>query len=88
MELSSATLDTLVRGVGDTDRDPDQPDLPNSKLTVGMTTGRAIWTLARYRPGLYLLNFVLWTIFYQLPLLVGLLIGAFFNALSGTAAAG
>ncbi|MEO5953164.1 MAG: hypothetical protein ABIQ44_11920, partial [Chloroflexia bacterium] len=88
MELNSAVLDTLVRGVGDAERDPDESDIRNSKLTVGMTTGRAIWTLARYRPGLYLLNFFLWTLFYQMPLLVGLLIGAFFDTLSDKTGAG
>lgn len=53
-----------------------------------MTTGRAIWTLARYRPWLYLLNFVVWTAFYTLPLASGLIIKAFFDTLSGDQTAG
>ena len=47
-----------------------------------MTTGSAIWKLVRYRPWLYLLNFAIWTLFYALPLLEGLIIKAFFDALS------
>lgn len=88
MEINSAVLDTLVRGVGDAERDPDESEIRNSKLAVGMTTGRAIWTLARYRPGLYVFNFFLWTLFYQMPLLVGLLVGAFFDSLSDKTGAG
>lgn len=88
MEISSSVLDTLVRGVGDAERDPEESNIGNSKLAVGMTTGKAIWTLARYRPGLYAINFVLWTLFYQMPLLAGILVGVFFDALSGSAGAG
>src|SRR5436190_2415141 len=47
-----------------------------------MTTGSAIWKLVRYRPWLYLLNIAIWTLFYALPLLEGLIIKAFFDALS------
>lgn len=88
MEISSTTLDRLERGLNDLDRDPDQSALSNPQSKIGMTTGKAIWTLARYRPGLYLLNFGLWTLFYQIPLLAGLAIAAFFDALSSSASAG
>ncbi|HUP26794.1 MAG TPA: ABC transporter ATP-binding protein, partial [Chloroflexia bacterium] len=47
-----------------------------------MSPARAIWRLARYKPGLYLLNFVLWTLFYTAPLATGLIIKAFFDTLS------
>jgi ATP-binding cassette subfamily B protein len=53
-----------------------------------MTIGRAIWTLARYRPGLYLLNFGIWAAFYTLPLATGLITKAFFDTLSGEQSAG
>src|SRR5438046_2289973 len=53
-----------------------------------MTTGRAIWTLARYRSGLYLLNFGIWTLFYVVPLSTGLITKSFFDGLSGKEQAG
>src|SRR5262245_65723600 len=53
-----------------------------------LTPGRAIWALATYRPWLYLLNFGLWTLFYIVPIMSGLLIGVFFDTLSGNAQAG
>lgn len=49
-----------------------------------LSTGRSIWRLALYRPWLYLLNFGLWTAFYAMPLAAGLVIRAFFDALSGS----
>src|SRR3954470_6459236 len=53
-----------------------------------LTPGKAIWALAMYRPWLYLLNFGLWTLFYVVPILSGLLIGAFFDTLTGQSNAG
>ncbi len=53
-----------------------------------MTTGKAIWALARYRPWFYLFNFGLWILFYMIPLGTGLLTAAFFDALSGKEQAG
>jgi ATP-binding cassette, subfamily B, bacterial len=53
-----------------------------------MTTWRAVWLLARYKPGVYLLNFGMWTLFYTIPIGAGLLIGAFFDTLSGNSQAG
>jgi ATP-binding cassette subfamily B protein len=53
-----------------------------------LTPGRAVWALALYRPWLYLLNFGLWTLFYVVPIASGLLIGVFFDTLSGNAQAG
>ena len=53
-----------------------------------MSHARTIWCLARYRPGLYLLNFLLWTLFYTAPLLTGLITKAFFDALSSGAEVG
>ena len=44
--------------------------------------------MIRYRPGVYLLNFGLWGMFYLLPLGFGLLTREFFNALSGEEGAG
>ena len=52
-----------------------------------MTTGRAIRTLARYRPWRYAANFVIWTLFYTLPLTTGLITREFFDALTGGQAA-
>jgi ATP-binding cassette, subfamily B, bacterial len=47
-----------------------------------MSQARTIWRLALYRPGLYLLNFLLWTLFYIAPIATGLVIKAFFDTLS------
>src|SRR5215471_638449 len=44
-------------------------------------TWQLIWQLILYRPRLYLANVVLWTAHYTLPLLVGLLVRAIFDAL-------
>jgi ABC-type multidrug transport system fused ATPase/permease subunit len=51
-------------------------------------TLRAMWALARYRPWLYLLNFGLWSTFYLVPLVVGLLTAWFFDTISGSAQTG
>ncbi len=53
-----------------------------------MSQTRTIWRLARYRPGLYLLNFLLWTLFYIAPIATGLVIKAFFDILSSGAEVG
>lgn len=49
-----------------------------------MNTWHATWKLAKYKPWNYLLNFVLWTLFYTLPLTTGLITKAFFDSLSGS----
>ncbi|MEC7225938.1 MAG: ABC transporter transmembrane domain-containing protein, partial [Candidatus Latescibacterota bacterium] len=65
---------------------------PSDGITVdppeGMTTGQTALKLLRYRPGLFLA-----TVFFRglddlQPFAVGLIMQAFFNALSGDAAAG
>ncbi len=48
-----------------------------------MKTSAALWGLVRYRPGLFALNLLLWSLFYAVPLSTGLLIRAFFDALTG-----
>ncbi len=53
-----------------------------------MSPGKAIWALSLYRPGLYLLNFGLWMLFYIVPIAWGLLIGVFFDILSGKSQVG
>ncbi|HUS15098.1 MAG TPA: ABC transporter ATP-binding protein [Chloroflexia bacterium] len=53
-----------------------------------MTTGQLIWRLVRYRPGLYAASLLLWGLFYVMPLANGLILRAFFDALSGHAPAG
>jgi ATP-binding cassette subfamily B protein len=53
-----------------------------------MTTWACLRRLLRYNPGLYLLVFLLAIPYFSLPLLFGLIMRAFFNALSGEAAAG
>jgi ATP-binding cassette subfamily B protein len=61
---------------------------PQSTIRNQLTPGKAIWALSLYKPGLYLLNFGLWTLFYIIPIAYGLLIGLFFDTLSGSAQAG
>ncbi len=53
-----------------------------------MTKGQAIWRLIRYRPGTYAASLLLWGGFYAMPLANGLLLRAFFDALTGKAGAG
>ncbi len=48
-----------------------------------MNTRQAIGRLARARPGVFILTFSLWTLFYSAPLLTGLLTREFFTALTG-----
>ncbi|MDQ6693370.1 MAG: ABC transporter ATP-binding protein/permease [Chloroflexota bacterium] len=47
-----------------------------------MKTGAALWGLVRYRPALFALNLALWSMFSAVPLATGLIIRAFFDALS------
>ena len=44
-----------------------------------MKTRQFLWAMMRYRPGLYTLNAVLWTLIYLSPLVPGLIIQRFFN---------
>ncbi len=53
-----------------------------------MKTLRLIWSLAMYRPGLHLTNCLIWSVFHLLPILIGLLMKQYLDALSGDAAAG
>ena len=43
---------------------------------------RYTWALIRYRPGLFLINCILWGLFHTIPLLSGLLSRAYFDRLS------
>src|SRR5512132_1526177 len=52
-----------------------------------LTTVQTMLRLARIQPGMFTLSFALWTAFYCFPLLVGLFIREFFDALTGSAAA-
>lgn len=56
---------------------------PTRSRSLGYT-----WALVRYRPGLFALNCLLWGLFHLAPVAVGLVTRAFFDALSGQAAAG
>lgn len=49
-----------------------------------MKTRTFFWRLLAYRPGLYLLNLLAWTLIHMAPLLPGLLTKAFFDHLEGT----
>ncbi|MDG0813814.1 ABC transporter ATP-binding protein [Cohnella rhizosphaerae] len=49
-----------------------------------MKTSEFFWRMLRYRPGLYLLNLLAWTLIHMAPLLPGLLTKAFFDHLEGT----
>lgn len=48
-----------------------------------MKTYQLLWRMIRYRPGLYLLNLLLWTGIHASPLIPGLLTRWFFNRLTG-----
>ncbi|MCM3491949.1 ABC transporter ATP-binding protein [Paenibacillus lactis] len=49
-----------------------------------MKTRHFFWRLLLYRPGLYLLNLLAWSLIHMAPLLPGLLTKAFFDHLEGT----
>lgn len=53
-----------------------------------MKSQKMVWRLLRYNPKLFFTALTIWTTFHLLPILTGLLIGAFFNALTGHAQAG
>ncbi|MBI3970594.1 MAG: ABC transporter ATP-binding protein [Chloroflexi bacterium] len=53
-----------------------------------MSTARFLWELVRFRPGLYFLDVFLSIPFYCAPLVLGLVVRAVFDQLSGQAAAG
>lgn len=53
-----------------------------------MTTRPYLWRLVRLCPWLYLFDFILSVAYYGLPLAVGLIVRAFFNALTGEAEVG
>jgi len=44
-----------------------------------MKTHRILWEMIRYRPWLYTVNAVLWTLIHLAPLIPGLIIQRFFN---------
>lgn len=46
-------------------------------------TQQYVWRLISYQPGLFVWNALLWCTFHTLPILVGLVIRGFFNALAG-----
>ena len=52
-----------------------------------MSAWRFLYEVVRYRPWLFGTNFVLWGFFHTVPLLVGLAVRGFFDALSGQAPA-
>lgn len=49
-----------------------------------MKTRHFFWRLLLYRPGLYLLNLLAWSLIHMAPLVPGLLTKAFFDHLEGT----
>src|SRR5215216_1367346 len=48
-----------------------------------MKTRAFLWEMIRYRPGLYAVNAVIWTLIHLSPLIPGLIIQRFFNLFSG-----
>ncbi len=49
-----------------------------------MTTFQFIWRMIRYRPWLYLLDCILWTLIHMSPLIPGLIALTFFNTLAAS----
>src|SRR5579863_7921583 len=47
-----------------------------------MKTYQFMWRMIRYRPWLYLIDAITWTLIHLSPLIPGLIAQAFFNALS------
>ncbi|MDQ5824288.1 MAG: hypothetical protein M3441_08760, partial [Chloroflexota bacterium] len=53
-----------------------------------MKTWRVMGSVIGFRFGLYMLNTVIWTVFFGIPLITGLIMKAFFDALSSGEQAG
>lgn len=53
-----------------------------------MSTWRVLWRLLAYQPALFALNMALWTSFWLVPLLIGLVTREVFNTITGGTAAG
>jgi len=53
-----------------------------------MSTLRLAWEMIRYRPFLFAISAILWTIVHSLPVAFGLLIGQVFDRLAGSGPAG
>lgn len=65
-----------------------QSSSTQSTQTERVNIWRLAWELARYRPFLFGLNAVLWTIIHGSPLLFGVLVGLVFDRLTESAPAG
>ncbi len=50
-----------------------------------MKTSQFLWRLLCYRPGLFVINWLFWTLLHGLPLLTGLVVQRFFDIVSGAA---
>jgi ATP-binding cassette, subfamily B, bacterial len=66
---------------------PPTPRRATLEASRALTTVQTMLRLARIRPWYFIMTHVIWTADYCLPLLSGLLIREFFDALSGSAAA-
>mgnify|MGYP006919816946 CR=1 FL=1 len=53
-----------------------------------MKTLRMVWRLAAYKPRLFWSNGLIWMLFHSAPIIIGLIMRDFFDALSGGADAG
>lgn len=53
-----------------------------------ISTLQFAYRIVAYRPGLFLINVLLWGLFHLTPLALGALIKVIFDVLSGSAAAG
>ncbi len=53
-----------------------------------MKTWHVLIQIVKFRPWLYLLNLLLWTVVFAMPVATGLIMRAFFDALSGSQRAG
>ena len=52
---------------------------------ASLTTNQYLWRLLRFDAPLFIANIIVWTIFHSFPLVIGLITGYFFDALSGKA---
>ncbi len=60
----------------------------STNSTNSLGTGRALWQVIRYRLWLYIVNLVLWTLVFSLPIATGLIARAVFDRLSDNSRAG
>ncbi len=85
-DLLAEGLGVLSGSSAREDATPEQPQpVVDEKPRVRLTTWQYLWRLLACDPRLFLLNIFVWTFIHVAPVLIGVFVGWFFDALSGHA---